>query len=363
MYTPERCGSLARRLVKSMSEPFDLDGRQVCLGVSVGISVCPHDGADIDSLLKNASLALFRSKSEGRSTYRFFELAMDERLQDRRLLETDLRQAVLNHTVLDEEFELYYQPQVNAQTEAISSYEALLRWRHPSRGMVPPDEFISVAEEIGVIVPLGAWVIQQACRDAATWPKRIGVAVNLSSLQFKDMTLVKTVVAALEASGVSPLRLELEITESVLLADSENTIATLNQMHNLGVRIALDDFGTGYSSLSYLRSFSFDKIKIDRSFIRDLGSRDDCSAIVRAIAGLGADLGMTITAEGVETFEQLRLVRKHGCTEVQGYFFGRPCPAHALRDPFRVDAAAAERIPGFRQDSELDEARGVSSIR
>ena len=213
MDPPERAGTLARRLVKVMIEPFELDGRQVCLGVSVGISVCPHDGTDIDSLLKNAALALFRSKSEGRSTYRFFELAMDERLQDRRLLETDLRQAVLNQTVLNEEFELYYQPQVNAQTESISGYEALLRWHHPTRGMVPPGEFISVAEEIGVIVPFGAWVIQQACRDAATWPKRIGVAVNLSSLQFKDLTLVKTVVAALEASCVSPLRLELEITE------------------------------------------------------------------------------------------------------------------------------------------------------
>jgi EAL domain-containing protein (putative c-di-GMP-specific phosphodiesterase class I) len=304
--------------------------------------------------LKNAGLALFRSKSEGRNTYRFFELAMDERLQERRLLETDLRQAVLNG-----EFELYYQPQVNAQTGAISGCEALLWWHHRSRGMVPPDEFISVAEEIGVIVPLGAWVIQQACRDAANWPKRIGVAVNISSLQFKDTTLIQTVVAALDDSGVSPLRLELEITESALLEDSESTLATLNCLHDSGVRIALDDFGTGYSSLSYLRSFSFDKIKIDRSFIRDLGSRDDCSAIVRAIAGLGAELGMTITAEGVETPEQFRLVRDHGCTEVQGYFFGRPCPADALGDLFGMDTAATRIARVLQQCSELDAAGGV----
>ena len=344
MDAPEAAGGLARRMARAMVEPFNLEGRQVRLGLSIGISVCPQDSGDIDSLLKSAGLALFRSKSEGRSTYRFFELAMDERLQDRRLLETDLRQAVLSHAVLSEEFELYYQPQVDAQTETISGYEALLRWHRPLRGMVSPDKFISVAEEIGLIVPLGAWVIQQACRDAATWPEHLSVAVNLSSLQFKDMTLMRTVIAALESSGLSPLRLELEITESVLLADSERTIATLNQLHDLGVRVALDDFGTGYSSLSYLRSFSFDKIKIDRSFVRDLGKARDCSAIVRAIARLGADLGMTITAEGVETIEQLRLVRECGCTQVQGYFFGRPSPVDALRDQFRMDMAPAGKL-------------------
>jgi EAL domain-containing protein (putative c-di-GMP-specific phosphodiesterase class I) len=261
---------------------------------------------------------------------------MDARIQERRKLEMDLRRALAN-----EEFELYYQTQVNAQTEAITGCEALLRWHHPTRGIVAPSEFITVAEEIGMIVPLGAWVIQQACREAATWPKHIGVAVNLSSAQFRGTALVQTVISALDASGLSPFRLELEVTETALLTDSQSTLATLNHLRALGVRIAMDDFGTGYSSLSYLRSFPFDKIKIDRSFIRDLGEEGDCAAIVKAVAGLGVALGMTTTAEGVETIEQLRRIRTHGCDEVQGYFFGRPCPANALPDVFRKNAAAA----------------------
>jgi diguanylate cyclase (GGDEF)-like protein len=333
---PEQAGSQARRLVDAMSEPFDLEGRLVYLGVSVGVSVCPGDGVDVDALLKNADMAMYRSKSEGRNTYRFFEFAMDARIQERRTLEMNLRRALAN-----EEFELYYQPQVDAQTEAITGCEALLRWNHPSRGLVPPSEFIPVAEEIGVIVPLGAWVIHQACREAATWPKHIGVAVNLSSAQFRGTTLVQTVISALDASGLSPFRLELEVTETALLTDSQSTLATLNHLRALGVRIAMDDFGTGYSSLSYLRSFPFDKIKIDRSFIRDLGEEGDCAAIVKAVAGLGVALGMTTTAEGVETIDQLRRIRAHGCNEVQGYFFGRPCPAKALPDLFRKNAAAA----------------------
>jgi diguanylate cyclase (GGDEF)-like protein len=333
---PEQAGNLARRLVEAMAEPFDLDGRQVYLGLSIGVSISPGDGRDVDGLLKNADMAMYRSKSEGRNTFRFFELAMDARLQERRLLELDLRRAVASG-----EFELHYQPQVDAKTETITGCEALVRWRHPARGLVPPMEFIPLAEEIGVIVPLGAWVIQQACRDAATWPSHVGVAVNLSSAQFKGLSLVQTVVSALDASGLSPLRLELEITESALLADNESTIATLNHLRALGVRIAMDDFGTGYSSLSYLRSFPFDKIKIDRSFIKDLGEKNDCSAIVKAVASLGAALGMTTTAEGVETAEQLRQIREQGCTEVQGYFFGRPCPAADLRDLFQQKTAAA----------------------
>jgi diguanylate cyclase (GGDEF)-like protein len=238
---PEEAGSLARRFVEAIAEPFDLDGRQAYVGVSIGVSVCPGDGEDVDTLLKNADMAMYRSKSEGRNTYRFFEFAMDARIQERRLLELDLRRAVAN-----QEFELYYQPQVDAQTEAVTGCEALLRWRHPTRGMVAPNDFIAVAEEIGVIVPLGAWVIQQACREAATWPSQIGVAVNLSSQQFKGLALVQTVVSALAAASLSPLRLELEITESVLLADSESTLATLEHLRALGVRIAMDDFGTGY---------------------------------------------------------------------------------------------------------------------
>ena len=333
---PEQAGSLARRFVEAIAEPFDLDGRQAYVGVSVGVSVCPSDGEDVDTLLKNADLAMYRSKSEGRNTYRFFELAMDARIQERRLLELDLRRAVAN-----EEFELYYQPQVDAQSEEVTGCEALLRWRHPTRGLVPPNDFIAVAEEIGVIVPLGAWVIRQACREAATWPRQIGVAVNLSSQQFKGMALVQTVVSALAAASLSPLRLELEITESVLLADSESTLATLEHLRALGVRIALDDFGSGYSSLSYLRSFPFDKLKIDRSFIKDMGERSDCSAIVQAVASLGAALGMATTAEGVETVEQLGQIRAIGCTEVQGYFFGRPRPANELPALFLNNVAAA----------------------
>jgi diguanylate cyclase (GGDEF)-like protein len=327
--SPRQAADLARRLVEAMAQPFDLEGRQAYIGVSVGISLFPNDGEDADILLKNADLAMYRAKSEGRSTYRFFEPAMDARIQARRVLELDLRRAVAAG-----EFELHYQPQVCARTETITGCEALVRWRHPTRGMVPPLEFIALSEEIGVIVPLGAWVLEQACRDAVTWPKAINVAVNLSSTQFKGMSLVKTVVAALEATGLTPSRLELEITESVLLADSESTIATLDQLRALGVRIALDDFGTGYSSLSYLRSFPFDKIKIDRSFVKDFGKKNDCSAIVRAVAGLGAELGMTTTAEGVETAEQLRQIRSLGCTEVQGYYFGRPCPARELQAIF-----------------------------
>jgi len=333
---PEQAGSLARRLVEAMAEPFDLEGRQVFLGVSVGVSVFPGDGADADALLKHADMAMYRSKSEGRNTYRFFEPTMDARIQERRRLELDLRRAVAGG-----EFELFYQPQVDAMTEAVIGCEALLRWRHPTRGMVGPGEFIAVAEEIGVIVPLGAWVIQQACRDAATWPDHIGVAVNLSSAQFKGMTLVQTILGALEDAKLAPARLELEITESVLLADSESTLATLNALRALGVRIAMDDFGTGYSSLSYLRSFPFDKIKIDRSFIKDMNERSDSAAIVRAVAGLGAALGMITTAEGVETADQLRQIRAHGCAEVQGYFFGRPCPANALAPLLKPRGAAA----------------------
>jgi predicted signal transduction protein with EAL and GGDEF domain len=325
-----------KRLVEAMAEPFDIEGRLVYLNLSVGVSVYPSDGTDVEALLRNAVIAMHRSKSDGRNTYSFFESAMDALIQGRRRTEIDLRSALAN-----DEFELHYQPQVDAQTEAITGCEALLRWNHPTRGMVPPAEFIPVAEEIGLIIPLGAWVIEQACRAAASWPDRLSVAVNLSSAQFKDLTLVASVVSALDASDLPPHRLELEITETALLADGASTIATLNHLRALGVRIAMDDFGTGYSSLSYLRSFPFDKIKIDRSFIKDLGEEGDCSAIVKAVAGLGAALKMTITAEGVETADQVRLVRALGCTEVQGYYFGRPTTAEKFLDLIHEEEAAA----------------------
>jgi diguanylate cyclase (GGDEF)-like protein len=332
---PEQVGRVARRLVEVMAEPFDLDRHQVHLGVSIGIAICPNDGADPDTLLNNASMGLNRAKSERRNnTVRFFDLSMDAGVRQRGQLEVDLRRAIANG-----EFELYYQPQVDARTEVVTGCEALLRWHHPSRGIVPPGEFIPAAEEIGLIVPLGAWVIQQACHDASSWPRAIGVAVNLSSRQFESLTLFETVVAALAASGLSPLRLELEITESILLSNNESTISTLRRLRAMGVRIAMDDFGTGYSSLSYLRSFPFDKVKIDRSFVRDIQSTRDCSAIVRAMAGLGSELGMTVTAEGVETRDQLTLVRDHGCDEAQGYFVGRPSPISTIHGFFELNGS------------------------
>jgi EAL domain-containing protein (putative c-di-GMP-specific phosphodiesterase class I) len=274
-------------------------------------------------------MALYRAKSDGRSVYRYFEPEMDQQLQARRSLEIDLRNAVQNN-----EFQLVYQPQVDAITEEITGCEALLRWHSPSRGMVSPAEFIPLAEEIGLIVPIGDWVLKQACTEAATWPKPVRVAVNLSPAQFKSRSVMQSVINALAVSGLAANRLELEITESVLLHDNEATLATLHQLRAFGIKISMDDFGTGYSSLSYLRSFPFDKIKIDRSFIKDISDKGDCAAIVKAVAGLGKGLGIATTAEGVETVEQLQKVRNEGCTEVQGYYFSAPQPAAALREFF-----------------------------
>ncbi|WP_188312018.1 sensor domain-containing protein [Salinarimonas soli] len=323
---PEQAGLLARRIIEVLRAPFGIEGHQVVIGTSVGVTCAPSDGLDPDVLLKNADMALYRAKADGRGACRFFEPAMDARLQERRRLELDLRRALAAS-----EFELYYQPLVNAQSSEIIGFEALLRWNHPERGQVPPAEFIPLAEEIGLIIPLGEWVLRDACREAAAWPRKLKVAVNLSPVQFRSPTLLHTAVSALGMSGLSPHRLELEITESVLLHDSAATLALLHQLRALGVRIAMDDFGTGYSSLSYLRSFPFDKIKIDRSFVRELGEKSDCLAIVKAVAGLGASLGITTTAEGVETPEQLDRVREQGCTEVQGYLFSRPRPASEVR--------------------------------
>ena len=322
---PENAGVLAQRLIAAISEPYMLDGHQVVVGASIGIAFCPTDGNDADVLLKNADLALYRAKADGRGTCRFFETTMDARLQERRRLELDLRRALIS-----EEFELYFQPLVNTLSEEISGFEALLRWNHPTRGLVGPNEFIPLAEDIGLIVPLGEWVIRHACHEAGQWPAGLKVAVNLSPAQFKSPTLLHTVVSALGQSGLSPRRLELEITESVLLGDNAATLATLHQLRDLGIRIAMDDFGTGYSSLSYLRSFPFDKIKIDKAFVHDLADTVERTAIIKAVAGLGAALGMATTAEGVETAEQFRQVRDQGCTEVQGYFFSRPVPAASV---------------------------------
>jgi diguanylate cyclase (GGDEF)-like protein/PAS domain S-box-containing protein len=314
--------SLAERLVEIVGAPYAIHGHQLNIGVSIGIAFAPNDGEDPDQLLKNADMALYRAKEDGRATYRFFEPGMDARAQARRLLEIDLRAAVTR-----DEFEVHYQPIHDLNTDRITAFEALIRWKHPLRGMISPMDFIPLAEETGLITQLGDWILRKACMDAAAWSREVRVAVNLSPVQFKNSNLVQSVISALVASGLAPERLELEITESVLLQDSEATLAALHKLRSFGVKISMDDFGTGYSSLSYLRSFPFDKIKIDRSFVHELATREDSMAIVRAVTGIGKSLGISIVAEGVETNEQLGLLRTEGCTEVQGFLFSRPRPA------------------------------------
>jgi diguanylate cyclase (GGDEF)-like protein len=335
---PIAATALATRIIEAISGSFDLDGHQVGIGTTIGIAVAPGDGTDADQLLKNADLALYRAKSEGRGVYRFFEPDMDADMQARRQLQLDLRKALVNG-----EFELHYQPLVNLERDEICGFESLLRWHHPDRGMVSPAEFIPLAEETGLIVPIGEWALREACFAAAKWPQGIKIAINLSACQFKSRQLVETVFSALALSGLPAQRLELEITESVLLQNNATTLDMLHQMRALGVRIALDDFGTGYSSLSYLRSFPFDKIKIDRCFVSDLSEAgEDALAILRAVAGLGASLGIATTAEGVETQEQLARVREEGCTEMQGYLFSPPRPIEDIDRLFLSRAEAAE---------------------
>ncbi len=320
--SPESSSALANRIIEIINEPCNIDGNQINIGASIGISLAPGDGADPDQLLKNADMALYLAKSDGRSTHRFFEPEMDTRLQARRSLELDLRQAIVNG-----EFRLYYQPIIDLKTGKITSLEALLRWNHPKRGLITPSEFIGLAEETGLVTSIGEWVLRQACSDAVSWPSDTKIAINLSPVQFRSSNLVQIIIQTLATSNLSPKRLELEITETVLLKNNEANLAMLHQLRGLGVRIAMDDFGTGYSSLSYLRSFPFDKIKIDQSFIRDLSDRNDSAAIVRAIASLADSLNMVIVAEGVETEDQFNQARLEGCTEAQGYYFSRPMPA------------------------------------
>ena len=327
---PEETTILARRIIEMLSAPYEIDGHHVVVGTSIGASFAPGDGSTCAKLLKNADVALYRAKAEGRGIWRFFEPEMDARLQARRVLELDLRAALANG-----EFELHYQPLYDLRKERIGGFEALLRWFHPVRGLVSPTEFVPIAEEIALIVPLGNWVLRQACKDACAWPDYVKVAVNVSPAQFKGRNLVETVKQALDAAGLPANRLELEITETVLLAENDATIETLHGLRDLGVRISMDDFGTGYSSLSYLRSFPFDKIKIDQSFIRDLATTDGADVIVRAMIGLGENLGMRTTAEGVETETQLAWLREEGCSEAQGYLFSTPRPACGLADLFQ----------------------------
>jgi diguanylate cyclase (GGDEF)-like protein len=324
---PTDVTSLARRLIEAVGAPYQLDDHQVMVGTSVGIALAPGDGTDPDQLMRNADLALYRCKADGGSVYRFFEAGMDARMQERRSLELDLRKAVANG-----EFTLNYQSVVNIKTGKVTACEALIRWHQAERGLVEPMDFIPIAEETGLIVPIGEWVLNRACAEAAQWPDEIAVAVNVSPVQFKSANFVQTITNALEKSGLPGTRLEIEITESVLMRDSDSALALLHQIKDLGVSIAMDDFGTGYSSLGYLRSFPFDRIKIDQSFIRDLSTDKDSLAILRAVVGLGRSLGIVTTAEGVETRDQLEVLRAEGCTDAQGYLFSQPQNAADVRD-------------------------------
>jgi diguanylate cyclase (GGDEF)-like protein len=317
--------ALAERIIEIVSQPSNIDGHDVTVGASVGIAIAYPATINTETFLKSADLAMYSAKSDGRGTYRMFDPEMDTIAQTRRILERDMRTAVMQNG-----FKLHYQPLVNLQTKKVTALEALLRWQHPERGLVPPSEFIPVAEEIGLIVQLGEWALREACAEATAWPDGICVSVNLSPLQFSKGNLVSTVMNALASSGLPASRLELEITESVLLEKTERNIVILNQLRDLGIRISMDDFGTGYSSIGYLRSFLFDKIKIDQSFVRDLLVDEGSLAIVRAIAGLGVSFGMITTAEGVETEEQMRRLNLEGCIEVQGYFYSKPVPSEEI---------------------------------
>jgi diguanylate cyclase (GGDEF)-like protein len=322
---PLQAELLAQRIIDALRQPYDLGGQRAIVSVSVGIVVASDRTINADLLLRNADMALYRAKSDGRGTYRFFAAEMDAQMQARRAMELELREALARH-----ELEVHYQPIFDLAVNKVSGFEALLRWHHSTMGMIPPAQFIPLAEELGLIDAIGAWVMEQACRDAVTWPEQVKVAVNLSPVQFRHNTLVQAVTAALRASGLAANRLELEITESALLQDNETVLTTLHQLRDLGLRTSLDDFGTGYSSLSYLRSFPFDKLKIDQSFVREMATRPDCLVIVNSVADLARQLGIVTTAEGVETAEQLAQVRAAGCAEAQGYYFDGPQPAQSI---------------------------------
>ena len=333
--TPAAIEAMAKRLVDLVSRSYVVMGHMVNIGVSVGIALTPDDGEDAEALLKHADLALYRAKSDGRGVFRFFKAGMNEAMEARRLLEIDLRRAVAL-----KQFEMVYQPQYDLERNMLVGFEALLRWNHPTRGVVSPAEFVPLAEEIGLMTPIGDWTLRTACREAAGWSREVAIAVNVSAMQFRgESTLLQTVRSVLKATGLEPSRLELEITEGVLLNDTGRVLEILHAIKDLGVRISMDDFGTGYSSLSYLRKFPFDKIKIDQSFVSGAENDVNSTAIVRAVAALGASLGMRTTAEGIETHQQLARMRAEGCSEVQGFLTGRPMNA--------ADAAAILLGPAF----------------
>jgi diguanylate cyclase (GGDEF)-like protein len=326
------------RIHDAIREPYQCLGHQLSTDASIGIALAPQGGTDLDQLIKNADLAMYAAKADGRRTHRFFEPAMDAIAKARLTMEQDLRQALA-----DGGFEIHYQPLVDLRHNEVTGCEALLRWRHPERGMISPAEFIPVAEDTGLINELGEWVLRTACAEAASWPDHIRIAVNVSPVQLKCQTLALKIIGALAASGLPASRLEIEITEAVLIRDDEAALAILHQLRTIGVRIALDDFGTGYSSLSYLKRFPFDKIKIDRCFISDIAEIDGSSAIVQAVVNIAAARNMTTTAEGVETVEQQELLRTLGCTEMQGYLFSAAKPGPEVRKLFgpRPERAAA----------------------
>lgn len=319
---PEEAALLAERVLTTLDAAMQLDGHFVAVGASIGIAICPRDGTYPDKLLQSADLALYRAKGEGRRAYRFFVPEMDEKVQRLHALTIDLRAAMER-----DELDLAYQPLVGLLSGRVEGFEALLRWNHPLRGAVPPDEFVPVAESTGLILPIGRWALEQACSEARRWPNTVRVAVNLSSIQFGQRDLPQAVHAALAASGLPPERLELEITESVPLLDDETNLSILHRLREMGIQIALDDFGTGYASLGYLQRFPFSKIKIDRSFVSRIAEAEDARTIVQTILAMSRALGITVTAEGVETREQLEFLRAHGCDQVQGYLFGRPTVA------------------------------------
>ena len=323
--TPDDVTALVTRILETMKAPYEIGGHHLVTEATIGVALAPDDAADPDELLKNADLARYRAKSDGRGTYRFFESSMDARMKSRRALEFDLREAIMCGG-----FELHYQPLVSFADGRVTGCEALLRWQHRSRGLISPSEFIPIAEETGLITPLGEWVLRTACLEAARWPEEVKIAVNVSPVQFNNAGLVQSVIGALGASGLAPHRLELEITEAVLIRDDAAALGILHQLRALGVRIALDDFGTGYSSLSYLQRFPFDKIKIDRSFVSAIGDSDYSRNIVQAIVDIATTRQITTTAEGVETEEQSLALRGLGCTEMQGYLFSPPVPPARL---------------------------------
>jgi predicted signal transduction protein with EAL and GGDEF domain len=317
--------ALALRIIEAVSQPFDLNGNRADLGASIGIVLAPEHESDPEGLLKRADLALYDAKGNGRNDYRFFRNELLEVADTQRTAEGELRDAIER-----EEFELHYQPVVDVKTRTLCGVEALVRWRHPTRGLIGPDQFVPLAESTGLIAPLGEWILQRACKDAASWPIHIKLAINISAIQFKKDNLFELILATLVETGLTPARLELEITETSLLENQEAHLSTIRQLKNLGISMALDDFGTGYSSVNYLANFPFDKIKIDKSFTQGVLHRRDCKAVVASTLALAQGLGTVTTAEGVETEEQLEYMRAAGVDLVQGYLFGRPVPIAQL---------------------------------